>query len=125
MSSHCSAKIASKAVHTCAVLSDRSARCWGYSSFGQLGDGLSSHNLQINTCRTFVDRRILDISWGALTCAVHNDYLLFAGAKPVTRAIGTSTHPPSASSIAVGDYHFKGLSMELLNVGVKMRVETR
>ena len=27
--------------HSCAVLSDRSMKCWGYNQFGQLGDGTS------------------------------------------------------------------------------------
>ncbi len=102
------AKIASKAVHTCAVLSDQSARCWGYSSFGQLGDGSSYPTVYKSTpVELLHDRRILDISLGgALTCAVLKDYSVICwGYNGDQSFIGTSTHPPSASSIAVGDYH--------------------
>ena len=28
---------------TCAVLADGTARCWGYGSFGELGDGMMAH----------------------------------------------------------------------------------
>jgi serine/threonine protein kinase/alpha-tubulin suppressor-like RCC1 family protein len=35
--------LAAGAVHTCAVLSDRSAWCWGQNLQGQLGDGTNTH----------------------------------------------------------------------------------
>ena len=34
--------IATRGQHTCAVLSDRTARCWGYNQLGQLGSGATS-----------------------------------------------------------------------------------
>jgi len=35
--------LAAGAVHTCAVLADRSAWCWGQNLHGQLGDGTNTH----------------------------------------------------------------------------------
>jgi serine/threonine protein kinase len=35
--------LAAGAVHTCAVLSDRSAWCWGQNLHGQVGDGTNTH----------------------------------------------------------------------------------
>ena len=37
------ASISAGASHTCAVLDDGTARCWGYNYYGQLGYGDTSH----------------------------------------------------------------------------------
>jgi alpha-tubulin suppressor-like RCC1 family protein len=37
--------VATSGTHTCAVLSDRTARCWGFNSVGQIGDGTTQTRL--------------------------------------------------------------------------------
>ncbi len=38
-------RLATKGGHTCAVMIDRTIRCWGYNYFGQVGDGTSADRL--------------------------------------------------------------------------------
>ncbi len=39
-------RLATKGIHTCAVMDDRTVRCWGYNLFGQIGDGTSTDRLR-------------------------------------------------------------------------------
>ena len=36
-------RLAAGSYHTCAILQDGKARCWGYNKFGQLGYGSTEH----------------------------------------------------------------------------------
>ena len=46
--------IAVAAEHACALLADRTVRCWGYNRSGELGNGTFTENLGVATAATAV-----------------------------------------------------------------------
>ena len=88
--------------HTCAVLSDSTARCWGYNIDGQLGNGTSeAWDSEVQVLSTPVPvkaiRTATAISGGLHTCAVlsHGRVTCWGGnasgqlGKPPVRLSGT------------------------------------
>jgi len=67
--------ISSGGQHTCAILDDASASCWGYNGFGQLGDGTTTdRSTPTQTSSLGTGRTAVAISsGGAQTCAVLDD----------------------------------------------------
>jgi Alpha-tubulin suppressor and related RCC1 domain-containing proteins len=60
--------------HTCAVLSDGSARCWGARNQGNIGDGTSSGQALVPVQPTGLSSGVVSIVSGtAFNCAVMND----------------------------------------------------
>ena len=54
--------------HTCAILDDGSVSCWGYNSYGQLGDGTTTNrNTPTQTSSLGTDRTAVAITAGALS----------------------------------------------------------
>ena len=69
--------IASGNNHTCAILDDHSLKCWGYNTFGQLGDGSTDNKntpVAINLGEGRSARAI--ISKDNHTCAILDDHTL-------------------------------------------------
>ncbi len=66
--------IASGAIHTCAVLDDRTARCWGLNSYGQLGDGTTTNRLTPTPVSGLRD--VDKIALNDHTCATLSDFTL-------------------------------------------------
>ena len=61
--------------HTCAILDDGSVSCWGYNSYGQLGDGTTTNrNTPTQTSSLGTDRTAVAITAGLYhTCAILDD----------------------------------------------------
>ena len=61
--------------HTCAILDDGSVSCWGYNTYGQLGDGTDTlRNTPTQTSSLGTDRTAVAISAGFRhTCAILDD----------------------------------------------------
>jgi hypothetical protein len=64
--------LASGAVHTCALLSDRSAWCWGQNLHGQLGDGTNTHRNTPATVEGALNFLAV-FAGGAATCGFTRD----------------------------------------------------
>ena len=67
--------ITAGAYHTCAILDDGSASCWGYNGQGQLGDGTTNNrNTPTQTSSLGTDRTAVAITAGMYhTCAILDD----------------------------------------------------
>jgi alpha-tubulin suppressor-like RCC1 family protein len=61
--------------HTCAILDDGSVSCWGYNTYGQLGDGTDTlRNTPTQTSSLGTDRTAVAITAGYRhTCAILDD----------------------------------------------------
>jgi alpha-tubulin suppressor-like RCC1 family protein len=61
--------------HTCAILDDGSVSCWGYNTYGQLGDGTTTdHSTPTQTSTLGTDRTAIAITVGGdHTCAILDD----------------------------------------------------
>ncbi|AKF05154.1 RCC1 domain-containing protein [Sandaracinus amylolyticus] len=73
--------------HTCAVLADRSATCWGHGAFGQLGHGDTSSTT--TPMRVVALDRIEQIEAGwRHTCAVRDDGSVWCWGQNLERQLG-------------------------------------
>jgi alpha-tubulin suppressor-like RCC1 family protein len=95
--------------HTCATLTDSTARCWGLNSFGQLGDGTTtSHNnpVQVLTSGSTQGVNLLSqvtqISAGQLhTCAVLTDGTARCWGNNGTGRLGDGTTNNNSNPVQV------------------------
>ncbi|MFT3769624.1 MAG: hypothetical protein QM820_29665 [Minicystis sp.] len=90
--------VAAGGAHTCAVLTDGSARCWGRNSTGQLGDDSADENLPNRLTPTQVadDKKIVSLSLGGrdddgFSCAVHEDGSVACWGKNIFGELGGAT----------------------------------
>jgi alpha-tubulin suppressor-like RCC1 family protein len=62
-------------IHTCALLADGTVKCWGWNSFGQIGDGTTTHrSTPVSVLGISSDNRATSISAGAYhNCATFAD----------------------------------------------------
>jgi alpha-tubulin suppressor-like RCC1 family protein len=97
--------ISAGATHTCALLSDGRAFCWGNNDDGQLGDG--THTDRLNPTPVTGGRRFLQISAGAThTCAITTNERAYCwGSGP----LGTSSATDATPSPVAGDRRFRNV----------------
>jgi alpha-tubulin suppressor-like RCC1 family protein len=103
--------------HTCAVLADGTARCWGYGGAGELGDGetTTSSNVPV-TVRYLTAAKELACGFGH-TCAVREDGNVLCWGYNGSGQLGNGNYPTNsdapvgvsditdASAVAAGQNH--------------------
>lgn len=119
--------VAIGAVHTCALLSDTTVKCWGRGEFGRIGDGngvSTDRTLPVSVCAdagcttNLTGVSSLALSYEA-SCALKSDGTVWCwgdnndwqlGSDPATSVTGSTyarqvTGLSSIKSISAGDYH--------------------
>ena len=107
--------------HTCAILDDGSVSCWGYNSYGQLGDGTTTQRTtptqtsSLGTDRTAVAITAGDyhtcaiLDDGSVSCWGYNDYGQLGDGTTTDRNTPTQTSSlgtdRTAVAISAGRYH--------------------
>lgn len=100
--------ITAGANHTCAIMSDNTAYCWGYNGDSQLGDNSTQRRLiptQVNTSLVSTFKSISAVS-GSHTCAIANDSMAYCwgwnddgqlgdGTSDINRPVPTLVVDPS------------------------------
>jgi alpha-tubulin suppressor-like RCC1 family protein len=122
--SHSPTQLDAGYAHTCALMSDNNIECWGYDSFGQLGDGGSnSHKNSPNaisslgqgksatSVATGLHHTCATLNDGTISCWGDNNYnqLGFLGLQQTTPAQSTSPNSllagRMATSVVTGHSH--------------------
>ena len=90
--------------HTCAVLSDGTAACWGFNAAGQLGNGTSDDSTTpvAVTGGTLTGKTVSNITAGAyITCAVTSDGTAACWGQNNYGQLGNGTTNDSTTPVAV------------------------
>jgi hypothetical protein len=94
-------QIVAGAVHTCVLVADGSAYCWGQNLYGQLGDGSTTH--RSTAVAVTSDLRFRSIrAGGALTCGVATDGTEYCWGFNQNGQLGDGTRESRSSPTAVG-----------------------
>ncbi|MBY0356079.1 MAG: hypothetical protein K2Q12_10200 [Rickettsiales bacterium] len=107
--------IESGGVHTCGIMSDRSVRCWGYNSDGQLGVGSTTDQWNPATVTGLNNVRSLGLGY-LHSCAVLGDNTVRCWGRNVDGQLGdgsfsqrtsivTTTGVSNAISVTAGNAH--------------------
>ena len=105
--------------HTCAILDDYSAYCWGNNFYGQLGNGGREERHTPVPVKFASEQKVLSVSTGDIhTCALLSDYSLACWGSNLYGRLGDGStrdsHTPKAvkllagrraKMVAVGDNH--------------------
>jgi alpha-tubulin suppressor-like RCC1 family protein len=104
-------QISSGGEQTCALLNDRTVRCWGSNNVGQLGDGATSFRL--NPAQVLVGEpphgegplnTVISISsGGGHTCALLNGGTVRCWGRNASGVLGTGTEENSSYAVLVVD----------------------
>jgi alpha-tubulin suppressor-like RCC1 family protein len=87
-------------LHTCAILSDRSVRCWGDNQYGQLGDGTNTDSITPRTVMQLQD--VKQVAGGEYhTCAVLNDGSVYCWGDNRNSQLGNGTQTSSSVPVRV------------------------
>ena len=97
-------KISAGSYHTCAIMSNRSVKCWGDNWHGQLGDGTNTDRLMPVGVQVPSNSSAVTIDAGAFhTCLGMNDGAMFCWGFNAYGQIGnggtSSTNSPAAVSL--------------------------
>lgn len=110
------AKVAAGAKHTCAIMTDKTVRCFGDNTYNQLGGGISGDRADLGVVVPGLSG-VTAISAGAYhTCAIGSGALVYCWGRNNEGQLGNgnqvdSATPkavvglPAVTALAVGDYH--------------------
>jgi len=93
--------LAAGAVHTCAVLTDRTAYCWGQNLHGQLGDGTTQNRSSPAAVSGGVEFVAL-FAGGGLTCGFGRDGSEYCWGLNQSGQLGDGSRTNRASPVLVG-----------------------
>ena len=109
--------ITAGAYHTCAILDDGSVSCWGYNTYGQLGDGTNTdRNTPTQTSSLGEGRTVVAITAseahtctildnGFVSCWGYNGYGQLGDGTTTDRDTPTQTSSTAAVAISAGYQH--------------------
>jgi alpha-tubulin suppressor-like RCC1 family protein len=92
--------IAAGLSHTCALLGDGTARCWGYNVFGQLGDGTTTSS-STPVAVSGLTNAVAIAAGGYHTCALLSDGTARCWGYNGTGQLGDGTTTGSSTPVAV------------------------
>ncbi|MFN8445354.1 MAG: choice-of-anchor Q domain-containing protein [Caldilineaceae bacterium] len=102
------ANVAAGQYHTCAALADGSAKCWGYNSVGQLGDGSNQYRTTAVSVAN-LSTNVLEVATGAShSCALLSNSKVFCWGDNVFGDLGDTTETPRTTPVEV-----RGLRVEI------------
>lgn len=84
--------------HSCAVMTDGTARCWGRGDSGQLGDGTTSQRLMPTAVVGLTNVVQMAVGW-AHTCAVRTDGSVWCWGHGGQLGDGTNTNRPTPGAV--------------------------
>lgn len=91
--------------HGCSVASDSNIYCWGYNSYGQLGDNSTTNGLvpvAVNTSGVLSGKTINSVTSGGYhTCAIDSDGHLYCWGRNNYGQLGNSSFTNSLVPVAV------------------------
>ncbi len=94
--------------HTCALLTDRTVRCWGTNSVGQVGDGSTSNAVTTPVAAAGISDVVAIATGGGATCAVLGDGSMSCWGQGFNGGVSSKTPAvvpgvDDATAVAVGD----------------------
>ena len=92
--------------HTCALLSDKSLKCWGLNSFGQLGLGHKKNHNTPQRVKFGSNVTVKAVTAGANhTCAILNDNTVkcWGEGAGIQHGSGSDTNPSTPQPVSLGD----------------------
>jgi len=103
--------VAAGAAHSCGILLDRSARCWGKNDHGQLGtgqaDSLARRPVVVSGGRSW----IMLAAGGAHTCGIASDSLAYCWGANGSGQLGDNSFSDRPAPVAVyGGIHFSSIT---------------
>jgi len=115
-------KIATGTLNTCAIASDDQAYCWGYGTFGQLGNNTSvasSSPVAVTTTGVLAGKTLTSIVTGDYhTCAVTSDSLIYCWGYNNNGQLGIGSTTQSNLPVAVSmSGVFAGKTIKAVSAG--------
>jgi alpha-tubulin suppressor-like RCC1 family protein len=87
--------------HSCAILNDRSVKCWGLNSNGQLGDGTTTDRSSPVQVAMSGEKTIMVSAGSYHTCAISIDRTVMCWGDNWNGQIGDGTNTDSASPVVI------------------------
>ncbi|MFM8529325.1 MAG: RCC1 domain-containing protein, partial [Ilumatobacteraceae bacterium] len=105
--------------HTCAILTNRSIKCWGSNSYGELGNGTTQHlSTPGNSINLGTGRTAIAVSAGGFqTCAILDDGTAKCWGYALSGALGTGPGPGAITSPGSSINLGAGRSSVFINTG--------
>ena len=94
--------VSSGASHTCATLNDRSVKCWGQNSNGQLGDGTTTDRLSPVHAGMGGEDALMVSTGSYHTCAIMEDRLVMCWGDNWNGQVGDGTYTDRTSPVEIG-----------------------